>query len=95
MQGENVTNILFAIHYCLLLNQFRIFLHPSFFWDAEEIAILVSIFIWTDQVLFALVKDKENVSQINHWRNDRNESHLMFYLLIWSRNLFTVLDIEH
>ena len=55
----------------------------------------MSVFIWTDQVLFALVKDKENVSQINHWRNDRNESHLMFYLLIWSENLFTVLDIEH
>ena len=61
----------------------------------RDIAILVSIFIRRDRVVFALVKDKANVSQINHCGNDRNETHLMFYLLIWSRNLFTVLDIEH
>ena len=30
--------------------------------------------------------------QINHFGNDTIESNLMFYLLIWSRNLLTLLD---
>ena len=38
---------------------------------------------------------KKVVTEINQSGNDIDESHLMFYLLIWSRNLFAVLDIEH
>ena len=44
---------------------------------------------------WAKIKHKTDKMTSNHFGNDTTESHLMFYLLIWSRNLFTVLDIEH